>query len=480
MGGGSLKITKVEGTRERSILTAMIVSTPTLARIVGRWDKGGMFRSRWSNIIGQWCVDHYRKYEKAPGRAIEGLFHKWSEQANDKTTSGLVESYLQSISNEYARAKKINVDYTVDAAAELFNRTRVLALADLIQADAGRGEIDKALGRVGKFQAVTLNDDSWIDFFHNERSISAAITKKKEPPIITYDNKHLAGLNTFFGRTLRRGVFCCLKGIDKSGKSYWLLDFAWRAIKLKLKVAYFQIGDMSREQITARFVTRAIRRPLLSGVVQYPTFIESTNGNSKDDNQVNVTCEKRVFKHDVNEAFALSALRKFSHVIGDRKELPLLKLCTKPNGTMSAQGIGTELENLKRKYNWTPDVTIIDYIDVMAPPHGILDHRLQVDYNFQTLLALAQTTDSLVLTACQGNAAAYKANVMDRSHFSGSKTQNAHVDAMLAINVNAIDRERQVTRLNWIVNRDQAVNETAVCHVAGCISLANPAILSCY
>lgn len=465
-----MKVTKHDGANERVILTGMITSTPILTRIAGQWDKRGLFRSRSSNVIAQWCVDHCHKYGKAPNRAIEGLFRRWAERSRDKETADMVERFLSDLSGAYARRRKeLDVDHVVDLAVEHFNRTKLIELSESLTADADHGDIEKALTRVHRFQPVSKEDDRWVHLLHDRNAVRSALTKYREPPLITYPG----GLGNFFLTSLRRDAFIALQGTEKSGKSYWLLDIAWRAIKQKQRVAFFQVGDLSQDQVVTRFVTRAMRRPLDPKPVLYPKFIEVR------EDQCEVQTEERMFKRAVNSKLAMREFQSIAKMIGDTEAMPLLKLCCRPNASLSIHGVKALLQSQERK-GWKPDIIIIDYADILAPPAGIQDERQQINYNWQTMRSLSQEMNCLLVTATQSNAAAYKSKLMDRSHFSGSKLKHAHVSGMIALNVSTIDKEQQVTRLNWLDRRDLPSIETLVCYSAGCISLANPAVLSSY
>ena len=42
---------------ERRILIAMIVDSVVLGRISGKWDKRGLFKTKWANVVGKWCMN---------------------------------------------------------------------------------------------------------------------------------------------------------------------------------------------------------------------------------------------------------------------------------------------------------------------------------------------------------------------------------------------------------------------------------------
>src|SRR5262245_59205678 len=103
-----MKVTKAKGNKERQILIGVITHDTVCGRLAGKWDKKeGLFDSPWANLVSSWCFRYYKKYQKAPRKSVEGLFHSWAgDDGKDKDTVRLLEKFLTSLSGEYARLKK--------------------------------------------------------------------------------------------------------------------------------------------------------------------------------------------------------------------------------------------------------------------------------------------------------------------------------------------------------------------------------------
>src|SRR5688572_28508071 len=138
-------VEKRDSTQERQVLIGMVVNDSVLAKISPKWTKEGLFNSPWSNLIGKWCVEFHRKYDKAPGRSLEGIYTAWSEGGTDPDTAKIVEKFLSGLSSEYADLKEsINPDFIVDVAGKHFHRVRLKRLSEIIQADIDIGDLEKA------------------------------------------------------------------------------------------------------------------------------------------------------------------------------------------------------------------------------------------------------------------------------------------------------------------------------------------------
>ncbi len=55
-----------DGSVERRILIALVTDRVVLARVASKWNwDGGLFASKWSNLVAGWCVDYHRRHAKA-------------------------------------------------------------------------------------------------------------------------------------------------------------------------------------------------------------------------------------------------------------------------------------------------------------------------------------------------------------------------------------------------------------------------------
>jgi hypothetical protein len=457
-----------DGSVERKVLVGMIVSNAVLGRIVPKWEKGGLFSSRWSNLIGGWCVKYYDKYHKAPGRAIEGIYDTWATaDTRDKATTELVEQFLTSLSEEYSAKglRAINPDFLVDLAGELFNKVRLSSLAEEIQGEIDSGDPKKAAEKVDKFRRVEMGSGTGVDLLRDKTALKAAFDDKKDP-LVTYPD----ALGTFFADALERDAFVSFMGKEKVGKSYWLMDVGWRAMTQGRRVAFFEVGDMSQSQVLRRLMTRASKHPIKAGVIKYPTRLDP-------DDPPTVTLDERIFTTGLDYKKARKALDKIAARLGDDT---LFRLSVHPNSTINVHGIASTIETWGRVGGWVPDVVIIDYADIIAPINGAAETRDQINATWKALRALSQQLHCLVVTATQTDAASYRAETVDRSNFSEDKRKMAHVTGMVGINQNTAEKQNGIQRLNWVVLRESEFDESRCVYCAGCLAIGNPAIHSSF
>ena len=463
-----MEVKKRDSSTERKVLIGMIVSKPVLSRISARWDRE-MFRSKWCDLVGGWCVKHFRRYGRAPGRDIEGLFETWSEESDDKETIALVDKFLSSLSDEYKQAKKINAEYLIDLAGGHFNKVRGERFVRTYGAHLENGDLDKAEAARQKFHKIELGAGAGIDVLRDMSAITEAFHSTRDPLI-----KYPGALGDFWQDALERDALIGLMGPEKRGKTWWLIDLAWRGMLQGRKVAFFEVGDMSQNQIMRRFMVRASRTPMKPGEIKYPKFI---NHPDPETMFTEVDFETYTFKKSLNEKTASRACRKIIEKSGTDE--CLLKLACYPNTSISINGVqaainGWELEG------WVPDVVVIDYADILQPITGVTDSRDQIDMTWRGMRSLSQSSHCLVVTATQADAASYSVETMSMSNFSNDKRKFSHVNGMVGLNQTPPEKKNATMRLQWIVLRENEFSIDRCVYVAQCLGLANPAVKSTF
>uniref|UniRef100_A0A6M3IPZ6 Putative helicase n=1 Tax=viral metagenome TaxID=1070528 RepID=A0A6M3IPZ6_9ZZZZ len=462
-----MQVETFDGSQERSILIAMIMNDSVLSRISAKYERG-MFESVWARIISGWCVEYHEKYNHAPKKTVQGLFDVWAEKHKSKEAIELVSDFLGTLSDEYESGEEINSDYVIDVAGEYFNRVRALRLSEKIQGDIDSGNTSKAIERIEAFGRIEIGAGSGIDVFHDQAAIRDVFAEKKESII-----KYPGALGVFFDDMLERDGFVSFMGPEGCGKTWWLIDMAFRAMLQRRRVAFFEVGDMSQRQVIGRLLTRASRHPKRACTVQYPT--EIFKDSSKE--MATVTFKEKVFDRPLSWQKARKSCEEMlrKRVKTSRS---LFKLSCHPNSTMNVQGIKAILQSWQRE-DWVPDVICIDYADILLADAPSFDFRNQINDTWKRLRSLSQEWHCLVVTNTQADAKSYSAQLLDRANFSDDKRKNAHVTASIGINVSSQEKEAGITRLNLTKVREGYFSSKQCVHVAGCLALGNPAVRSC-
>lgn len=463
-----MQIQKRDGKVARQILTAMIVDQTVLSHIAAVWDKQ-LFKSQWCNLVGEWCVSYFQKYGKPPGKAIESRFEAWSSKRRDEDTTKIVERFLSGLSDEYeSYAREINAQYIIDQAAEHFNEVRAKRLVEEVSDDLEEGNGLKALERIAKFGHVSVGTVNGIDVLRDQEAMRMAFEHESEILI-----EYPGALGGFFADAFSRDSFISFMGPEKRGKTWWLIDVAWRAMLQRRRVAFFSVGDMSQGQMMRRFQARAAKRPLRAKVVKYPREINHEPGAPfAIVEQMDKEFDKALSWQEGNAAF--------ERVISKTKtKSTLLRLACYPNSSVNVAGLSSIL-TVWENSGWVPDVIVIDYADILQNPAGYTESRDATNATWKHLRRLSQERHCCVVTATQANAASYRAQTIDMANFSEDKRKLAHVTGMIGINSSVEEKAVGLQRLNWIVLRESEFNTERCIHVAGCFDVGNPAVHSIF
>lgn len=464
-----MQVKKKKGSIEREVLIGMIVSREVLSQIAPRWTEKGLFGSVWSNIVAGWCVDYYNKYDKAPKKIIKSIFTAWAEEHPNEDTVKLVETYLETLSEEYDTSG-INSKYLVDKASELFNKIRLEKIKDQLEGHIESGDFQKAYNLLGKANKIELGLGSGVDVFQDEKAISNAMDVRNSEILINFPG----ALGEFFGDTLERDGFVSILAPEKRGKTFVMQELAWQGVLQRRKVLFLECGDLSERQILYRFCTRAMGRPLKDKVKEYNFPKKITKDFDAPFAEVEYELKQLTKSVTVKEVWD-----KFEAITKAKLKTkePLLKLYTYPTMSITVKDILELVKSLSRK-GWAPDVVICDYADILAPCNGGIDTRHQINETWARLRGLSETSHSLAITASQADAKSYKGDLLTMDNFSEDKRKFAHVTACFGLNQKEAEKKIDVMRLNWIVRRESESLTSKVVHVAGCRSIANVFVTS--
>lgn len=462
-----MKIQTFDGSRERYVVTSMIVSTTVLSRVVSLW-RNDRFSSKWANIVGRLCVNYYTKYGKAPKKQIESLIRGWGKKNQDKATIEAVDKFVTSLSHDYeSRRKAINAPYAIDQARAHFLEVKLDKTLDTAKGLKDAGKIDDAINEMGSFSRGEFETRKGTFFFNDDAALVSLFDRKSAEVMVKYNK----GLRKFFGISLSRGKFVAFVGREKIGKSFFLFDLAYRAMIQGRRVALFGCGDMTDHQMQERLISRMAMRPYYKGTVKYPKSLRiGKNFN------VATTDTEYPRKMTLDEA-------KVSRESTIRKRLqstdPYFYMEAHDAGSLSVDDIEGVLGRLEREQEWTADVVVIDYADIMRNSGDFrMEKRERINQTWIDLRALSSRRNCLVVTATQSNRVGFNVKTLQMEHIGEDHRKLAHATSVVGINCSDLEKDGGIYRLNWMANRDVFFPSYQCCWCAACLPIANPCILS--
>lgn len=450
-----------DGAAERKVLISCITRSDFLARILTKvGDKP--FRAQHTNMIYGWCARHIREHGHAPNREIQTYWAEWAATCADKDSLKLVERFLGGLSVE--PEEKSEMSFLLALAERTFNDILVERLEETLKANRERGKSLSSLEDLRNFPTINLKGSPCVDVLTDANAQRSALEHKQEVLI-----KYPGAAGEFFGDELAQDSFVAFMAPPKVGKSWWLMDVAWQAMKQGRNVGYFQVGDMTQGQVMRRFLMKAANRPIKARTIRYPTGIVPP-GDSK---AIATIDHKEIpFQMEMDWELAKERLR----AIRDKRKGNIWLSCH-PVKTVSVLDIKTVLDEWDREGR-VCDAVIIDYAGNLAPVDARSNPVEQVANTWAMMRQLSEVRKCLVVTAQQTNKEGFRSWVLTRSNFADSKMILAHVTAFAGVNQTDEEKKLGMFRLNWLVRREEDFSETYCLWIGHCLAVANPIVVA--
>jgi hypothetical protein len=465
-----MQVTDYDGSIERRILIGMITDKVIVNRLASKWDSEGLFSSEWANLIAKWCIRHYVKHAEAPGKGIESYFLLWARQKRANALQTAISDFLQSLSEEHDRHG--NSEHLLDVAVVHLNKIKLTKLSEKISALITTGDVDGADLLAKSFRRIEMGNKSTVDVLHDHALLEQVLNPQSVEPLITYPGP----LGGFFKESLARNALVAILAPEKKGKTWCMLDLAWQGMCARQRTAFFEIGDLTEDQIMRRFAIRAAQRPLRPKSYRVPVLMER-RAEKSGGKKMHCDYEDRTTTEFLTAADAKSAMQRVCKKIV-RSDESYLKLHTSPAGTMTVSGIKSAVEEWASD-GWTADIIVIDYADLLRMD-GKEEGREKINRAWQELRALSQTFHCLVITATQANRESYNAKNIEMKHSSEDKRKLSHVTAMFGLSQSDIEKSRQIMRYNWVVMREDEFRSDRPVYVAQCLAEGRPVVLSSF
>lgn len=453
-----MKSRKYDGADVRRILCGMIADDKVCNKISKNWEAGGLFDSDWANQIGRMVIAHQMKYGRAPKKEINAIFEQWAvESRAEEKVVEKVEQFLSGLSDSYQEEPS---DYVLDIAGRYFNNVQMTRAMEEAKAEIEGGRVEDAQTRLQRIKRVNLGAGSYIEPAADPSVWMDAFSKERRRALVGYPGD----LGAFIGDYFCRGTLFSFMAPDKTGKTTWLVDLAYRAARQRNRVALFDMGDGSQEEVITRLACRVAALPEWDSKILKPT-------GWKDDGEL---IREEVEANAVDPVDGYRLLKKIC------KSQDAFRVSCHENSSTTVADIDSLLQDWEEN-GWRPDVIVIDYADIMAPPKGFKDQLEQIDELWKQLRRLSQRRHCLVVTATQSASSAYtkgEKGLLTKADFSGRKTKIAHVNGMIGINVNSKEKDLGLARINWVVRRKGAYNDQHYCRVAGSLEVGNPCVIS--
>lgn len=469
---------------ENKIITGIIVSTPFARKMIP------MLRPEYlltphSTIVFDWCKEYYNKYQEAPAKHIQDIYED-NQKTLDETNSELIAVFLKRLSKNYEELENFNVDYLFDQASEHIESRAIKITAERALAYLEKGRVDKARNEFLKHKKLAKDCSTWVN------PLDAKFIRD------TFMDEEQGADNVFLfpgalGRMTgyhKRGWLVSILAPKKRGKSFLLMEMAYRCILNRKKTIMFSL-EMSEKRIEKRFLRRLTAEGKVDGEYLYPCFdcyhnqigtctkIQRTNKTTLLDSEGNKPSFDKNIKYKpctvcrgtkdykVATWYTVKKRNKQSMGVAIRKAKELMKmygdnfrLKSFPAGTADVNDLKAVLDSLEYTENFIPDVIIVDYADILKPlDHRLIDPRAQSNEIWVALKGWADQMHCLVLTATQGTRKSIDKKNIAQTDYSEDIRKGAHIDLGYGISQTAEEKFESVMRISVLEHRDEDSSE---------------------
>ena len=476
-----MKIKKLDSYVEKSIITAMIVSTDFLQGFEYLY-RNELFQIPYAKIIARWCWDYYETYTEAPNKTIQAIYKKNSEKL-DEALCEAIELFLDKLSTEYDRDSNFNTKHILDQAEEYFQKRNTLALKDEIQVCINNNDTKAAELAIAGFNQLETPTGSGLDLYKDSDQIASFFGTNNDSVLFTF--KGVAGTII---PPLRRKEFMRFDAPEKRGKSFALTEIAKQALFRGFNVAFFNFE--MEEDFWIRLISSITGSPTDKKDINCRIpFFDCYHNQQGDCDK----CPNRVQGKMINNAFAapddykacrlcegnqrksrMSFIRVISNHLNNKpiltpsivsKKIKALKTYAKgrirvqswPSDTKSIKDIENQLYLWEKYEDFVVDLIETDYADLMVPDNLKLDYRIGLDNIWKGHKRLGQNFNAAVVSATQTKIDTYEKKIK-KSSASETKTKNAHIDRAVALNQSTDEYEKGIMRWSMLFERKAKVS----------------------
>lgn len=176
-------IKRFDGADVRLVLLGMIMTEQIISPIAAQWTTG-LFDNEWADLIGRWCVNHYREYHEPIGSNILKTFQIWaSNRPEDEETIETIDRFLQILDTEQPEATP---EYALDVAYKLFNQVRIRRECKAAIEEAEVGMVKEAQERIAELKSIQFSGNGHTPFRMHPMEFLTNQTDLAEPYRIEY------------------------------------------------------------------------------------------------------------------------------------------------------------------------------------------------------------------------------------------------------------------------------------------------------
>jgi replicative DNA helicase len=452
-----VEIKKIDSNLEKLIITSMIVSDKFLLTISNIINVS-LLKLNYCQIIANWCLDYYKKYNVAPHKNIQNIFESWKQNKNlDQEIIKLVNSFLLHINNNYQREAIFNEQYAIDQSIKYFKQLKLNDLKVKIDEFSKNGQEDEAEKLIYEYKKISIPTHDYTDVFSDLKVVD---------DILNFEDEELFRYSGELGKVigpLYRGDLIAFASAAKRGKTFWLIESGIQATLKGLRVAFFSF-EMNKQRVLLRIYQNICGETKKEKEIEVPFF------EKNDSDRFEIKSVKKE-KKGIKSKRVKDKIKAIKQIL---KGGTLKLFCSGPN-SLTINDISTILDNLVINSNFVPDVLIFDYADIIKSNYKSGQHRDNINDKWESLRALCLQKNCLGITVTHTNKKTFDSDIKQGDMSEDIRKIN-HVAVMIGINQKKTEKARNITRLSLLVNREDDFSTMNEIVVLQCLAIGKPYI----
>ncbi len=388
-------------------------------------------------ILAARCYDYIDRFNTPPKDHLPDLMEDKIKEENAEST--LYKNLIIAIRNA---AEGLNTDYII-SQLELFIKRQSLRSVAVELTKALQRDTEDSLEEAERL--ISQSRQSQLQVFNPGTRLS---DKTKALSFLDFNNECFpTGVPELdkrgFGPT--RKELWALIANTKMGKSWSLTHLAKMAIINRLKVVHISL-EMSEGRCSQRYFQTLYSIAKRTDTHNALKFKKDEYGKLAEFQKITLNPRATLQDIDIREKLEKLidkwALRQLNNIY--IKEFP--------TGALTLNQLDAYLDNLEATQQFTPDLLILDYPDLMD--FEGLEPRWALDKIYKGLRGRAVQRNIAVAVVSQSNRTGGKAEIVGLDHVSEAYSKVQHADVAITLSATAAERRLGLARLYVAAGRN--------------------------
>lgn len=378
------------------------------------------FETTLEQHTARFILEHFRETKTTPDRTT--LLHRASKyfktlSKSGGKVSGVTFADVSELVDELEAIQEQAVNQYVYVKKELSDFCRLQALKDAIIAsvsDIEKNDLSKLKQRVTSALSVGANLDNRGIFLFEDSADRRDVAEIRSPIPTGYkfiDGPSKGGLG--------RGEVGLIQAGPNTGKTTALVNIGAGCAKLGAKVAH---------------ITCEMKDVLIINAYER-CWLKKTSSDMDDIGHEGREAITKFFKKVKKNIKSDVAVKEFQ------------------SGRLSLDELYGYLIMLESVHDFKPEVILLDYLDILAPPPHIKEKHEQQEYNLLEYRAMMQDLNTAGWTATQGGRGSLSKETSSLEDVAGGFLKGAHADIVITLNQNQQEQQDDILRAYWAKNR---------------------------